>query len=237
MLRASPHPPVKPHPRNGAARAQPRCGRGIPPAIAAGALAALLALAGDAAAQARTYALDPVHTRVMFAVDHAGFSRAIGTVSGTTGTLLLDPDDRASARVEARVPMQRLDLGDADWNRATLAGNLLDAGRHPHAVFVSTRVETAGERRMRIHGRLTLRGVTRPVVLNAVMNDLRRHPLPPFRRTAGFSAVTMLSRSDFGITSWPGVIGDDVELRLEVEAIADPDAGFTEPGNEGALEE
>lgn len=228
---------MKLHPRNGGARAQPRARRRFRPTLAACALFAAFAFAGELAAQARTYALDPVHTRVMLAVDHAGFSRAIGTISGTTGTLRLDPGDWSSARVEARVPMQRLDLGDTDWNRATLAGNLLDASRHPHSVFVSERVEAAGERRLRIHGRLTLRGVTRPVVLDAVMNDIRRHPMPPFRRTAGFSAVAMLSRADFGITSWPGVIGDDVELRIEIEAVADPDATFTEPGTESVLEE
>jgi polyisoprenoid-binding protein YceI len=228
---------VKLHPRNGGARAQPRARRRIRPTLAACALCAAIAFTGEAAAQSRMYALDPVHTRVMLAVDHAGFSRAIGTISGTTGTLRLDPGDWSSARVEARVPMQRLDLGDTDWNRATLAGNLLDASRHPHSVFVSERVEAAGERRLRIHGQLTLRGVTRPVVLDAVMNDIRRHPMPPFRRTAGFSAVAMLSRADFGITSWPGVIGDDVELRIEIEAVADPDATFTEPGTESVLEE
>lgn len=228
---------MKPHPRNAGARAQPRAGRGARLAVAAAVLCSAFVFSGHVAAQARMYALDPVHTRVMFAVDHAGFSRAIGTVSGTTGTLRLDTDDWSSARVEARVPMQRLDLGDADWNRATLAGNLLDAERHPHAAFVSAQVEPAGERRMRIHGQLTLRGVTRPVVLDAVMNDLRRHPMPPFRRTAGFSAVAMLSRADFGITSWPGVIGDEVELRIEVEAVADPDAAFTDPGGQRVLEE
>lgn len=194
-------------------------------------LGACLTLAGTggAAAQARTYALDPVHTRVMFAVDHAGFSRAIGTVSGTTGTLWLDPDDWSSARVEAWVPLQELDLGDDDWNSATLAGNLLDARRHPHAVFVSERVEPLGETRARIHGVLTLAGATRPVTLEATLNALKRHPMPPFRHTAGFSAVAMLSRADFGITAWPGVIGDDVELRIEVEAVHAPDAQFTTP--------
>lgn len=174
------------------------------------------------------YALDPVHTRVMFAVDHAGFSRAIGTVSGTTGTLRLDPGDWSSAKVEAWVPLAQLELGDAEWNQAALATRLLDAGRHPHAVFVSGRVEAGEGGGLRIHGQLTLRGVTRPVVLDAVMNDVRRHPLPPFRRTAGFSAVAMLSRADFGISAWPGVIGDVVELRLEVEAVAAPDARFSE---------
>src|SRR5699024_6385380 len=111
----------------------------------------------------------------------------------------------------------------------TLAANLLDARRHPHAVFVSGRVEPLGEARARIHGALSLAGVTRPVTLDATLNALKRHPMPPFRRTAGFSAVAMLSRADFGITAWPGVIGDDVELRIEVEAVHAPDAQFTIP--------
>src|SRR5690606_39971073 len=71
------------------------------------------------------------------------------------------------------------------------------------ALPISDRVEAASERRLRIHGRLTLRGVTLPLVLEAVVNDMRRHPMPPFRRTAGFSAVGTLSRSDFGISAWP----------------------------------
>ena len=218
------------HPRNVAGGAQPRAGHGAGGIAAALVLCVLLACSGAAAAQARMYALDPVHTRVMFAVDHARFSRAIGTVSGATGALRVDPGDWSSARVEAWVPLDRLDLGDAEWNAATLAGNLLDARRHPHAVFVSDRVEAASERRLRIHGRLTLRGVTLPLVLEAVVNDMRRHPMPPFRRTAGFSAVGTLSRSDFGISAWPGVIGDEVELRIEVEAVEAPEASFTGAG-------
>lgn len=203
------------------------------PARAAGlALAACLAFPAGGAAQVRTYALDPVHTRVMFAVDHAGFSRAMGTVSGTTGTLRFDPGDWSGARVEAWVPLARLDLGDADWKRAALASGLLDAQRHPHAVFTSSHIEPAGPDRARIHGTLSLHGVSRPVVLEAVFNAARRHPLPPFRRTIGFSAVAMLSRSDFGISAWPGVIGDDVELRIEVEAVHAPDAEFTAPEQE-----
>lgn len=186
--------------------------------LAAAGLWLALAVAGNATAQERTYALDPVHTRVMLAVDHAGFSRAIGTVSGTTGTLRLDPEDWTGAQVEARVPLQRLEFGDEEWNQATLDGSLLDAARHPEAVFVSDRVEPLGEHRARIHGTLTLRGVSRPVTLEATLNAVKRYPMPPFRRTAGFSAVAMLSRADFGITAWPGVIGDLVELRLEVEA-------------------
>lgn len=175
------------------------------------------------------YALDPVHTRVQFAIDHAGFSKAIGTVSGTTGTIVFDPDDWSLSRVEASIPIDRVDLGDAKWNQATLARNLLDAERHPVATFVSTRIEPIDAQHAIVHGDLTLRGETRPVALQVVLNGHKRHPLPPFRRTVGFSATAALSRADFGIDAWRSVIGDAVELRLEVEATrsragaADPD--------------
>src|SRR3546814_19033028 len=72
-----------------------------------------------ASAQAARYALDPVHTRVMFELSHAGYSQAIGTVSGSTGTLVFDPGDWSVARVEVSVPLLRLDLGDATWNRSS----------------------------------------------------------------------------------------------------------------------
>ncbi|RBD06028.1 polyisoprenoid-binding protein, partial [Xanthomonas oryzae pv. oryzae] len=59
---------------------------------------ALTSLVATAAPE--RYALDPVHTRVLFAVEHAGFSKALGTVSGTSGTLIFDPDDWAAARLD-----------------------------------------------------------------------------------------------------------------------------------------
>lgn len=164
------------------------------------------------------YALDPVHTRVMFAISHAGYSQAIGTVSGSTGTLEFDPDDLASARLQASVPLARLDLGDEKWNHAALASNLLDGEHHPVASFVSTRVEPVDAHRATVFGTLTLHGVAREVALDVVVNKVKRYPLPPFRRTAGFSATTTISRKDFGITAWPTVIGDSIELRIEAEA-------------------
>jgi polyisoprenoid-binding protein YceI len=178
----------------------------------------LAAALSPAHAQAQSYTLDPVHTRVMFAIEHAGFSKAIGTVSGSEGRLDFDPDDWRSARLQASIPIARIDLGDADWNRATLARNLLDAERYPTATFVSTRIDPVDDTHANVVGTLTLRGVSREVTLATTFNVLKRHPLPPFRRTVGFSATTTLSRSDFGITAWPSVIGDQVELRIELEA-------------------
>lgn len=182
-------------------------------------LALLLSVSPAAFAATATYALDPVHTRVAFAISHAGFSQAIGTVSGSTGTLRFDPDDWTTARLEVSVPLDRADLGDADWNRAALAGNLLDAERYPAATFVSTRVEPDGPNRASVYGTLTLHGVSKEVKLDVTLNALKRHPLPPFRRTAGFSATATISRAEFGIDAWKSVIGDEVQLRIEAEAV------------------
>lgn len=181
-------------------------------------LLAALACGGQARAQAQAYGLDPVHTRVVFAVDHAGFSKAIGTVSGSRGTLLFDPEDWTSARLEAQVPIAALDLGDERWNRAVLGRGLLDAERYPTARFVSERVEPLDADHAVVHGSLTLAGVTRPAALEVTFNALERHPMPPFRRTVGFSATATLSRAEFGIDAWRSVIGDTVELRIEAEA-------------------
>lgn len=169
-------------------------------------------------AASASYELDPVHTRVMFAVEHAGFSHALGTVSGSTGQLRFDPDDWSTAGLEVSVPLQRLDLGDEKWNRAVRAGNLLDTAQFPTATFVSTRIEPIDSRHASVYGNLTLHGISKEVKLDVTLNALKRHPLPPFRRTAGFSATATLSRADFGIDAWKSVIGDQVELRLEVEA-------------------
>lgn len=191
-------------------------------------LGLLLVLLFPTAMAAERFALDPVHTRVMVAVDHAGYSKAIGTASGSTGVLAFDPADWRQARLEARVPLQRLDFGDTAWNRAVAAANLLDATRTPEAHFISTRVEPGAEDEAIVHGQLTLRGVTRPVALQVRMNALKRHPMPPFRRTAGFSATAILSRADFGIDAWRAMIGDTVELRIEAEAFASRTARFSD---------
>lgn len=205
-------------------------------AIALIVLAALPSAA--AAAQPETYGFDPVHTRVMFAISHAGFSQALGTVSGSAGTLRFDRDDWSSAQLDVQVPLTRLDLGDAKWNKAALAANLLDGKRYPLARFVSERTEAvAGDPdRAKVCGQLTLHGVTKPLCMDVKLNQLKRHPLPPFHRTAGFSASARLSRAEFGIDAWKSVIGDEVELRIEAEAVRDKYVGAIPGAAESADE-
>lgn len=84
--------------------------------------------------------------------------------------------------------------------------------------------DTGAPRRARVCGQLELHGVTRPLCLDVTFNKLRHYPLPPFRTTAGFSATATLRRSDFGIDAWQSLVGDEVRLRIEAEAVRDGDA-------------
>lgn len=180
-------------------------------------LAGVFATGAGVASEAR-YVFDPVHTRVAFQVSHAGFSDPVGTFSRIEGELTFDEADWSSARLKVRIPMTTLELGDADWREKILDRTFFDAKKFPETVFESTKVESTGSNTAKVTGDLTMHGVTRPVTLAVTLNALRRHPLT-FKKTAGFSATASLRRSDFGMTSWKNLVGDDVRLVIEAEAV------------------
>lgn len=182
---------------------------------------ALMLLLGSAAAVAepQAYRLDPVHTRIVFKVGHNGFSSVMGSFSKPSGRLWFDREDWAASRLEVQVDLATLDLGDAVFNARILERRWLDAEAHPQARFVSERIEPLGPDRARVHGRLSLRGVEAPLVLDVRLNRLARTPYNGMRRTAGFSASAVLSRAAFGITAHPRAVGDAVTLMVEAEAV------------------
>ncbi|WP_248203987.1 YceI family protein [Pseudomarimonas salicorniae] len=187
----------------------------------------------------RDYRIDPVHTRVAFSVGHLGLSRAIGTFSGPRGWLNFDPDDFSTARGEIEVDLTTLDLGDEDWNRRMARSDSFDSERHPIARWSVRRVEPTGEHSFNAEGVLALRGGEYPLTLAVTFNGVRRHPLT-FRRTAGFSARATLSRAALGMDKWKTMVGDAVELQVEVEARRGKrraDGGFDEdPADRGENE-
>lgn len=185
------------------------------------------------------YQIDPIHSRVALAVEHAGFSDSMAMVSVHSGQLLWDARRPADARVEVVIDLQRLDFGDPEWNRAVLGRALLDVQRHPQARFRSSTVQVLEDGQLRIDGTLELRGVQAPVSLLARHNGQRRHPMPPFRQTVGFSATTTLSRAAFGADAWASMVGDAVTLRIELEATrtrpADQPASRADPADAAPL--
>lgn len=181
------------------------------------ATALLLALPGLAVAEPASYTIDPVHTRVAFRVMHAGLSPSIGTLSGPTGRIVFDEDDIAASRVEVEIPLARLDMGDAGWNRKVLR-DFLDAKAHPIARFRSTAVRQISNTLWQVDGELELAGVRAPVTLLTIINAHKRHPLT-LRKTLGLQASADINRRAFGIDAWPSLVGNTVHLDIAVEAV------------------
>lgn len=170
-----------------------------------------------ATAKERDYLIDPVHSRVLFSVEHLGFSRAIGTFSAPRGWLRFDPRNWAGARGEIEIDLATLDLGDARWNQRMARADAFDSLAHPVARWTLQRAEPTGEQSFNAHGLLQLRGESYPLTLAVQLNRMARHPLT-LRHTAGFSAKATVSRAALGMRRWKQMVGDAVDLQVEVEA-------------------
>lgn len=191
----------------------------LPRAVMAWALVGLaLVTALPVRAELVNYRLDPVHTRVLFRISHAGFSNQPGFFTAVQGQLQFDAADWSQSRLEVHIPIASLQLGDADWNRRILDHTFFDLKKYPEALFISTQVLQDGDGKGTVTGNLTLHGVTRPVTLAVTLNAIKRHPLTR-RRTAGFSATGSISRKEFGIDAWSSMVGDEVTLQIECEAL------------------
>jgi polyisoprenoid-binding protein YceI len=177
-----------------------------------------LALVSTAHAASSTYQIDPVHSSVVFNVDHNGFSRSFGRLRITDGTLTFDPANWPASSVAATIDLASVDMGDADWDKAVRGSSLLDTDRAPTARFTSDSVEKRNDDEGILHGKLTLRGVTVPLDIPFRVNRVGK-TIYGLHTVAGFSANVVLDRTTFGMTSNTGSIGTQVSVWLEIEAI------------------
>ena len=176
----------------------------------------LLALVAPISAAPVTYTFDPVHSQLVFFVEHLGFSHAIGRFSRWQGEFRFDPDDWSQSTIDVRIPVSSLDLGDAGWNKKILSGNWLDAENYPQMRFVGESMERIDAQTGKLSGRLSLHGETRSVTLDVRFNKLGVHPLT-LKPTLGFTASASLKRSDFGLRESLNSVGDEITVRIEVE--------------------
>jgi polyisoprenoid-binding protein YceI len=164
-----------------------------------------------------TYTVDTTHSRVTFYVNHFGFSNSVGEFKLGDGTFVFDGDDWSKSKVDARIPVQTLELGDAKWNAHILSVDFLESAKYPEITFFSKKVEKIDATHGKLYGDLTIKGVTKPVVLELTVNKIGEHPI---RKTqaAGFTATATVKRTEFGVSMYAPAVADDVVIRIEVEA-------------------
>src|SRR3954463_1200272 len=138
-------------------------------------------------AEAQVYRLDPVHSQVVFNVEHNGFSRSFGRLRVTGGTLRFDRDDWSKSSVDATIDMTSVDMGDSEWDKAVRGADLLDADRNRSAHYTSDSVEKRDDDDGIVHGKLTLRGVTLPLDIPFRVNRVGK-TIYGLHTVAGFSS-------------------------------------------------
>jgi polyisoprenoid-binding protein YceI len=176
-------------------------------------LAAQAADSNPGAVQAGAYAVEPLHTRVLFSVNHFGFNDYFGEFTGVAGTLKLDPKAVSASQIDVTVPVQSITTTNAKLDDELRSADWFNAAQFPTMRFVSFQITPTGPKTARISGNLTLHGVTKPVVLEATFVGAGPNPFTK-TFTTGFSARGHIKRSDFGVSKYVPVVGDDVDLIL-----------------------
>jgi polyisoprenoid-binding protein YceI len=178
--------------------------------------------ADSAARPLRTWRIDANHSDVSFRVRHL-VTRVSGTFDRWTADLQADPSDWSTGSVVVTIETASINTRQERRDGHLRSDDFFDAERHPAITFRSRRVTAEGER-LRIEGDLTIRGITRPVVLDGEIIALTTAPDGSYR--AGFSATTRINRHDFGV-SWNRaaeggglVLADDVDIEINLAAAA-----------------
>jgi polyisoprenoid-binding protein YceI len=185
--------------------------------------AVLLFVPALSSAAPETFRFDPVHTQVWFSADHQHFSHPLGRLRVKEGWFQFDEKDWSASRVDVTIDLGAADMGDEKWTKMVKSGQFLDVERWPTARYVSRSVEKKEAQSGVIHGDLYFRGEHKPVDVAFTLNRLGTDPYL-FKRKAGFSATATLQRSAFDMKRYADVVGENIELRFEIEGIRDGDA-------------
>lgn len=169
------------------------------------------------------WAPDPVHSSVGFTVRHLVVSKVRGKFTRWTGTILMDENDLTRAQVDVSIEPASVDTGVEQRDNHLRSADFFDVEKYPAMSFKSTRVEKAQDGSLRLHGNLTMHGVTLPVALDVEYAGTQKDPWGGLR--AGFSARGSLNRKDFGLTynqileTGGLAVGEKVDIDIEVEAV------------------
>ena len=169
-----------------------------------------------------TWTLDPAHTEVAFSVRHAGISKVRGVFSDVSGELNV-AEDASQSNGQVVVGMNSVDTKNETRDNHVRSAEFFDVENHPQMTYKITGLEL-NDGEGTVTGELTLRGVTKPVKLDAEFNGVAVDAFGVTR--AGFTASTSISRKEFNVT-WNAaleaggvMVSDKVRIDLDVEFTA-----------------
>lgn len=186
-------------------------------ALSGAALAQTDALTRDPVqVQSGTYVLDPAHGKITWSLDHMGFSTYVGQFTDVAASLDLNVRDPSASKLAASVNTDSVGTFHDGLNKHLKTADFLDTTKFPTAQFTATNIRLVDRDSAKISGNLTLRGVTRPIVIDADFNQAGINPVDK-QYSLGFDGEAKIKRSDFGINYGLPMLGDEVTLHLEAE--------------------
>src|SRR5262245_9156784 len=174
-----------------------------------------------------SWQIDPNHSHIQFSVRHLMISTVRGRFDKFTGVIEGDEQNPTASRVEVQIDATSIDTRNPQRDGDLRSANFLDTDNYPNIKFKSTRIEQTDDSQGRLVGDLTVRGVTREVVLDVEYAGQAKTPWGT--TSAGFSAQTKISRKDWGLTynvalETGGVmVGDEVTINIELELVKQAD--------------
>lgn len=165
------------------------------------------------------YKIDPTHTATIFSWNHFGFSTPSANFSDIQGVIKVDNAKPANSSVNVTIPLSSVNTNVPALDKEFQEEAWFNAAKYPNITFKSTKVETKDKKHFKITGDLTVKGITKPVVLDAVLNKQGEHPMAKVP-AIGFNATTSFNRSDFGLGNYVPNVGDKITVNITTEATA-----------------
>lgn len=169
-----------------------------------------------AKAEIELYDFDKAHTQILFFVDHLGFSKSQGEFHTYDGMFTFNRSEPEKSSVEISIQTNSIDMDDEKWNEHMKNEDFFNVEKFPTMDFKSTSIELTGDNTAKITGNLTILETTKPVILDVIFNKSGKHPFNG-KYVAGFSAKTKINRSEFDMKYGLPLIGDEVDIMIEVE--------------------
>lgn len=175
-----------------------------------------------------TWNIDSSHTRANFSVRHMMISNVNGQFDDITGTVDFNEADPAQSSLNVKIGVASINTRDEKRDGHLKSPDFFDVANHPYLTFESTKVEKTSENTGRVTGNLTIRGISKPVVLEVEYNGQAKSPWGT--TSAGFTATAKINRKDWGLNwnvaletgGW--LVGDDVKITIEAEIVKQPEA-------------
>jgi len=184
--------------------------------------AVLAVAAAPPALAAETYAFDQGHTEIRVAWSHAGITTQSAEFEAVDGEVVIDREEIAGSAVDVTIDASSIETGVEAFNEHIASSDFFDVAEHGEITFTSTEVVRVGRDRALITGDLTIKGITRPVTLDAALTFDGPHPLGAFMDQydayyTGFEATTTVRRSRWDLGMFAPLVSDAVDITIRTE--------------------